>query len=142
MIGLKQTATWNGDNDTDTRHVTTSTQKTSKSADIKRSVTVTKCRWDTSTDLIYAPNGKINLKEQQSHIRDIISKTITALLRSLVLQDAYPEGNKGTDELQGHTGLFAKEVAEELGYKMVADRIANDHKYRDGFTRIVRQSLT
>jgi hypothetical protein len=142
VIGLKQTATWNGDNDTDTRHVTTSTQKTSKSADIKRSVTVTKCRWDTSTDLIYAPNGKINLKEQQSHIRDIISKTITALLRSLVLQDAYPEGNKGTDELQGHTGLFAKEAAEELGYKMVADRIANDHKYRDGFTRIVRQSLT
>ena len=110
----------------------------SKTADIKRSVTVVKHHWDASTDIVYASNGKINLKEQKPYIRDIITKTINILLRNLVLQDAYPEGIKGTDDLQGHTGFFAKEAAKELGYKMVANRIASDHKYRDGLTRIVR----
>ena len=113
----------------------------SKTADIKRSVTVVKRQWDASTDIVYALNGKINLKEQKPHIRDIIAKTISVLLHDLVLRDAYPEGNKGTDDLQGHTGLFVKEAADELGYKMIANRIASDHKYRDGLTRIVRDHM-
>lgn len=139
----QQTAAWNSNDGGDGKHVVTSSQKTSKTAEVKlRSETTVKHQnadWDASTDLVYERKGsnRINLKAQQTHIREIISKTIGTLLRDIIVFDAFPEGTRGADDLQGHAAHAAKQAAAELGYDMVATRLVHDHKYRDSFTRIV-----